>query len=89
MTRVGADIIAAMILGQEEALIDTPLVRPVSRGFPPEPIRFVGAHLVRGAVRARDRAEHAGRLPGPVIRAIAGLAPSGVTPSNANIAETP
>ena len=86
MTCLGARILAGMILGRPEALADTPLVRPVTRGFPPEPIRFVGAHLVRGAVRARDRAEHAGRTPGVVVRALAGLAPSGVTPSKANIA---
>lgn len=86
MTCLGARILVGMILGREDALADTPLVRPVTRGFPPEPVRFVGAHLVRSAVRARDRAEHAGRDPGLIVRALAGLAPSGVTPSKANIA---
>jgi glycine/D-amino acid oxidase-like deaminating enzyme len=86
MTRLGSGILAAMILGQDHALCDGPLVRAPARGFPREPFRFVGAHLVRGAVRARDRAEHAGRPPGMLVRALAGLAPSGVTPSVANAA---
>lgn len=85
MTAIGGRILANLILGRDEALTETPLMRPVTRGFPPEPLRFVGAHLVRGAVRARDRAEHAGRTPGLVTRMLAGLAPSGVTPSKANI----
>lgn len=87
MTRLGARLLAALILERDDVLRDSALMRPVTRGFPPEPIRFVGAHLVRAAVRARDRAEHAGRPPGALTRLLAGLAPSGVTPSKANIRE--
>lgn len=87
MTRLGARILTATILDRDEPLLETALVRPVTRGFPPEPIRYVGAHMVRSAVRACDRADHAGRRAGPLARFLAGLAPSGVTPSKANIKE--
>ncbi len=76
-----------MILERENPLAETPLTRAVTRGFPPEPIRFPGAHLVRQAVRAQDRAEQSGRRPAMVLRLLAGLAPSGVTPSKANTRE--
>lgn len=84
MTRAGSAILAGLVTGRGAGLARSALVRPVRRGFPPEPFRFAGAHLVRNAVRRRDEAEHAGRRPGPLTRWLAGLAPSGVTPSAAN-----
>lgn len=69
-----------------EPLIDTALVRPVERGLLPEPFRFDGVRFVRGAGRARpDRAS--GRSPMLLPRLLAGLAPSGVTPAEANFRE--
>jgi len=88
MTYLGGQILASLVLGRQDEWSGSALVRPVTRGFPPEPLRFVGAHFVRGAVRRRDRLEHENRKPGPVTTWLAGLAPSGVTPSKANIAET-
>lgn len=85
MTYLGGEIIATLVTGSDSPWRDNLLVRPVTRGFPPEPFRFAGAHLVRQAVRNRDRLEHRNRKPGPVTRWLAGLAPSGVTPSRANI----
>lgn len=84
MTRLGGGILADLVTGRDGALLRSALVRPVTRGFPPEPFRFLGAHLVRSAVRATDRAEHADRRPGPLTRWLTGLAPSGVTPAKAN-----
>lgn len=85
MTYLGGKIITSLLLDRADHWHDSPLVRPVTRGFPREPFRFVGAHLVRGAVRRRDRLEHRDRAAGPLTRWMAGLAPSGVTPSQANI----
>ncbi len=85
MTCLGSRILAGLVLGREDDWTRCALVRPVERGFPPEPFRFVGAHLVRNAVRRRDRLEHLNREPDPATRWLAGLAPSGVTPSRANI----
>jgi glycine/D-amino acid oxidase-like deaminating enzyme len=87
MTCLGGRLVASLVLGRDDPLADTALARPVTRGFPREPFRFSGAHLVCAAVRAQDRAEHQGRAPGVLTRLIAGLAPSGVTPSKANIKE--
>jgi glycine/D-amino acid oxidase-like deaminating enzyme len=84
MTFIGGQVLASLILQRPDHWRDSVLVRPVSRGFPPEPFRFVGAHLVRGAVRRRDRLEHLNRKPGRLTAWLAGLAPSGVTPSRAN-----
>ncbi len=86
MTYLGGQILSSLALGVKDEWVGCGLVRPVRRGFPPEPLRFVGAHFVRGAVRRRDRFEHQGRRPDPVTTWLAGLAPSGVTPSKANIA---
>jgi glycine/D-amino acid oxidase-like deaminating enzyme len=85
MTFVGGHILAGLALGLADDWTVLPLVRPVRRGFPPEPFRFVGAHLVRGAVRRRDAQEHRGQRPGALTAFLAGLAPSGVTPARANL----
>lgn len=85
MTFLGGHILASLLLGRDDEWADLPLARSVRRGFPPEPFRFVGAHFVRGAVRRRDRMEHLGRRPDILTNWLAGLAPSGVTPSKANI----
>ncbi|WP_348632048.1 FAD-dependent oxidoreductase, partial [Mesorhizobium sp. M7A.F.Ca.CA.001.07.2.1] len=85
MAYIGGEILTGLLTDGESELTHSALVRPVARGFPPEPFRFVGAHFVRGAVRRRDDLEHAGRKLNPVTRWLAGLAPSGVTPSKANL----
>ncbi|WP_137387875.1 NAD(P)/FAD-dependent oxidoreductase [Rhodoligotrophos defluvii] len=85
MTYMGGHVLASLALGLENHWAGCALVRPVTRGFPPEPFRFIGAHFVRGAVRRRDQLEHDGRKPDPITTWLAKLAPSGVTPSKANI----
>jgi glycine/D-amino acid oxidase-like deaminating enzyme len=85
MTYTGGKILRSLALGRSDEWSGSALVRAVQRGFPPEPLRFVGAHIVRGAVRRRDKLEHAGKRTDTVTAWLAGLAPSGVTPSKANI----
>jgi glycine/D-amino acid oxidase-like deaminating enzyme len=85
MTYLGGQILRSLAMGLRDSWAECALVRSVRRGFPPEPFRFVGAHLVRSAVRRRDKLEHAGRPPDRMTAWLAGLAPSGVTPSKANI----
>jgi hypothetical protein len=51
--------------------------RPAT-GFPPEPVRFLGAHLVRSAVASKEKAEMAGRKPSFLAAQIAKLAPAGL-----------
>ena len=46
--------------------------------FPPEPIRFVGAHIVRAAVVRRERAEIRDQRPSWLATRISALAPAGL-----------
>jgi hypothetical protein len=46
--------------------------------LPPEPIRFVGAHVVREAVRRKEAAEAQERRPNPLAVALAKLVPAGL-----------
>ncbi|MEE8247743.1 MAG: hypothetical protein V3S87_10835, partial [Alphaproteobacteria bacterium] len=48
--------------------------------FPPEPLRYLGARVVRAAIGRKDRAEHAGRAAGALTERLAALAPAGLVP---------
>ena len=49
-----------------------------SAKFPPDPIRYGGAHLVREAVRRKERAERAGRSPNRLAVKLSELVPAGL-----------
>ena len=75
---VGSRILASLALGIDDewsraALVDRPHLQ-----FPPEPIRFLGAQVVRRAVIRQEAAERAQRSPGPVAARLAKLAPAGL-----------
>jgi len=75
---VGSRILASLALGIDDewsrtALVDRPHLR-----FPPEPVRFLGARVVRRAVIRKESAERAHRSPGPVATRLAKLAPAGL-----------
>jgi glycine/D-amino acid oxidase-like deaminating enzyme len=75
---VGGRILASLALGREDEWSGCGLVTAPARSFPPEPIRFLGAHVVREAIVRKERAE-ALELPPPKLAvALAGLAPSGL-----------
>ena len=57
-------------------------------GFPPEPIRYIGAHVVRAAVARKERREDAGKTAGPLTTFVAGLAPAGLVPVKKKTDET-
>lgn len=78
-TPVTARILASLALGEKNEWSTCGLVRPPERWLPPEPIRYIGAHMVRAAIRRKDRLEQEGRKVGPVIRAFAAMAPGGIT----------
>jgi glycine/D-amino acid oxidase-like deaminating enzyme len=80
-TPIAGRILASLALGLKDEWSECGLVRPPERWLPPEPFRYVGAHLVRGAIRRKDALAYAGRTPGPLTRALAGLAPGGITTS--------
>lgn len=75
----GGRILAALALGHRDEWSECPLVGAAGRPLPREPFRFLGGQMVRAAVRAKDHADDRGRKSGPLVRFLAGLAPSGLT----------
>lgn len=71
---VGGRILAGLCLGQRDEYTTLPIAQglPAER-LPPEPLRYLGARLVRAAVAAVERAEEEGRRPGGLARRVAGL----------------
>ena len=77
---LGGRLLAALALGADD---HSPLHALADRdggAFPPEPVRYVSAHIVRNAVVRKERAEAAGRRPGRLASAVAQLAPAGIIP---------
>ncbi|KVR24667.1 FAD-dependent oxidoreductase [Burkholderia ubonensis] len=62
-TYMGGQILSSLVLGLDNAWTRSPLtLGPLGR-FPPEPLRYVGSHVVRDAIRRKERAEDANRRP--------------------------
>jgi glycine/D-amino acid oxidase-like deaminating enzyme len=80
-TPIAGRILASLALDLKDEWSGCGLVRPPERWLPPEPIRYIGAHMVRAAIARKDRLDHLDRTPGPIVRALAGLAPGGITTS--------
>lgn len=59
-TRVGARILTSLVLGQDDEWSRCALVGGPRGYFPFEPVRWLGAMLVRQAIRRKERAEDAG-----------------------------
>jgi putative aminophosphonate oxidoreductase len=70
-------ILASSALGLEDEWSRAGLNSGVPARFPPEPVRFLGGLLVRGAVRRKESREDNGLKCDPVTGALAGLAPQG------------
>ena len=71
-------MLASLVLGLEDEWSRSPLVdRNIGR-FPPEPIRFVGAQVVRQAVVRKERAEACEEAPRAFDARLARLAPAGL-----------
>ena len=80
-TPIAGKILASLVLDEQDEWSGCWLVRAPERWLPPEPARYIGAHLVRAAIRRKDRLAYAGRDPGPLTRQLAALAPGGITTS--------
>jgi hypothetical protein len=76
MTR--GKILASLALERKDEWSNHPLVGRRANGFPPEPIRFIGAHVVRAAVAAKERAEIEGKKPSKLSVQLSKLAPAGL-----------
>lgn len=55
------------------------LMRVREGAFPPEPIRYIGGHIVRAGVVRKERAEREGRKPAWIDTQLARLAPATMT----------
>jgi glycine/D-amino acid oxidase-like deaminating enzyme len=71
--RLLGDILAARALGHDDDRTRLPIVGPPRGTVPPEPIRWLGATTVRGALIRCDEAEAHGRRAHPVSRFVADL----------------
>jgi glycine/D-amino acid oxidase-like deaminating enzyme len=77
---VGGRILASLAVGRDDEWAGCGLVAPPSGRFPPEPVRFVGAIVVKAAIEHQERREDRGRRVGAIIRRLVALAPAGLLP---------
>jgi glycine/D-amino acid oxidase-like deaminating enzyme len=75
---VGGRVLAAKALGRDDDYGRFPLWNRRPRPLPPDPIRYLGAHVVREAVRRKELAEQQGRRPSRLYNALARLVPAGL-----------
>ena len=75
---VGGKVLASLVLGRDDQWSRHPLVERSRGRFPPEPLRFVGAHVVRAAVARKERAEIEDRKPSRLAVRLSRLAPAGL-----------
>lgn len=69
--------LAALLDGGEAEDFPRAMRRPPAAKFPPEPLRYLGGRLVRGAIERKEDAEDAGRRPSRPVAALARLDPTG------------
>ncbi|EGA69461.1 FAD dependent oxidoreductase [Vibrio sinaloensis DSM 21326] len=64
-TRIGAKILTSLVLERQDAWSQCGLAKGPLGYFPPEPIRWLGAMMVRNAVRRKEDAEDREETPRP------------------------
>jgi putative aminophosphonate oxidoreductase len=77
---LGGRILSSLALGLDDQWSHAAESLYPRGGLPPEPIRYPGAHVVRGAVARKERADDAGRRTDPLTRWVVTLAPAGLVP---------
>lgn len=80
-TPIAGRILASLALNAKDEWSQCGLVRPVENWLPPEPFRYVGALMVRSAIKRKDALAYEDRDPGFLVRRLAALAPGGITTS--------
>jgi glycine/D-amino acid oxidase-like deaminating enzyme len=80
-TPIAGRILASLALGTKDEWSQCGLVRPVENWLPPEPFRYVGALMVRSAIKRKDALAYEDRDPGFLVGRLAALAPGGITTS--------
>jgi len=77
-SRVGGKILSSLVLGLRDEWSECPLVEQRFERFPPEPLCYLAARLVRGAVVRKETAEIAGKRARAIDVRLAALAPAGL-----------
>ena len=77
---VGGRILASLALGVADEWSGCGLVDGRQGRFPPDPVRFLGAHVVREGVVRKEEAEMEGRAPNRLAVTLASFAPAGMIP---------
>jgi glycine/D-amino acid oxidase-like deaminating enzyme len=75
---VGGKILASLALGHDDEWSQCGLITGSARSFPPEPIRFAGAHVVKEAIVRKEDAEALEKRPPRLAVALSKLAPTGL-----------
>lgn len=86
---LGGRILASTALGVADEWSSSPLFGAHQGSFPPEPVRFLGAQLVRRGVAAKETAEDEGRRVHPLATALSRLAPANIVPTQSTAPATP
>ncbi|MFN4236953.1 MAG: FAD-dependent oxidoreductase [Vogesella sp.] len=71
---LGGQLLSSLLLGQDNAWTRSPLAQGPLAQFPPEPLRWPGAMLVRQAIRSVEARQDAGRPPAWLATRLAALA---------------
>jgi len=75
---VGGRVLASLALGRKDEWSACPLVNRAIPTMPREPVRYVGAWLVRNAIKRKEAAEARGNKPSRMDTALSRFAPSGL-----------
>lgn len=75
---IGGKILASLALERDDEWGCYPLIERSVGRFPPEPIRYFGAHLVRAAVVRKEQAEILDQKPSFIAVQLSKLAPTGL-----------
>lgn len=75
---IGGKVLASLALGRDDEWSHHALVGRSAGRFPPEPIRWAGAHVVRSAVARKEAAEMRGEKPSWLAARLARFAPAGL-----------
>ncbi|WP_152223286.1 FAD-binding oxidoreductase [Pseudomonas sp. SCB32] len=77
-TRLGGRILASLVLGRNDEWSRCGLVGRRPKRFPPEPVRYFGGLLVRGAVQRKEAQESKNRKPSWIDLQLSKFAPAGL-----------
>ncbi len=66
-------VLSDLVLGVDSDAVRLPLVNARTKTFPPEPLRSMGAAMVRRAIISFDTAEEKGEHPNPIASVVAHL----------------